>query len=385
LHSFLDSSLPDLAAAASPCELAQQPLSFPLTRAGSVAVHPSGSRAEGLQHQESPAASPAECSENGNQFGRMQAWAADSGCSRNGIPGQMCQNSPKAFTSSEGVGHRVAMGSRSDKKFSVRSNGRSAVRRSSSPACCSDKAQGQMQAVPAADTQSDRRSRSNSSQPACRGAVHGASLPHVGVAAVQQNNVVAVGTNIASASLSAREGQKAASQKQLADARQTAGRMQASSNRQLANGGQAGKGTKGSSDRRKSLMKALARTTPTRAPTIPTNLARSEPSVQPPSTGITYSVLPTTSSTATEAMEPAQAVRVLQPLPGCTNQPARCDSVPELLSRNTRPQHAIGGKMHVAQVQPAEQVVCVPECVVLVPAFGMKAVKRSLLVHPEFC
>ena len=396
MHSFLDSSLPDLAAAASPCELAQQPLSFPLTRAGSVAVHPSGSRAEGLQHQESPAASPAECSENGNQFGRMQAWAADSGCSRNGIPGQMCQNSPKAFTSSEGVGHRVAMGSRSDKKFSVRSNGRSAVRRSSSPACCSDKAQGQMQAVPAADTQSDRRSRSNSSQPACRGAVHGASLPHVGVAAVQQNNVVAVGTNIASASLSAREGQKAAGQKQLADARQTAGSVQATTNRQLANEGQAGKGSKGSSDRRKSLMKALARTTPTRAPIIHTNLAHSEPcgvttllpgSVQLPSTGITYPVLPTTSprAAATVAMEPAQAVRVLQPLPGCTNQPARCDSVPELFSQNAWPQHVVGSKMVVAQAQPAEQVLFGPASVDPVPAVRIKAVKRSLLVHPEFC
>jgi len=387
LHSFLDSSLPDLAAAASPCELAQQPLPLPLTGVDNVAVQPSGSRAEGLQDQESPAAPPAECSENSSPFGQMQARAADSGCSRNGIPGQMCQNSPEAFTSSEDVEHRVAMGSRSDRHFSVRSNSRSAVKRSGSPACCRDTGQGQLQAFPATDTHSDRRSGRSKSQLACRGAVHGASLPHVGVASVQQSSAVASVTNIARASLAAREGQNSASQKQLADARQTAGSMQAANDRQLANGGQAGKGSKGSSDRRKTLMKALARTTPTRAPTLPTNLGRSEPSVQPPSTGITYSVLPTTSSTsaATTAMEPAQAVRVLQPLPGCTNQPARCNPVPELLSQNTRPQHAVGGKMVAAQAQPADQVVFVQGSVVPVPAFEIKAVKRSLLVHPEFC
>jgi len=84
-------------------------------------------------------------------------------------------------------------------------------------------------------------------------------------------------------------------------------------------------------------------------------------------------------------MEPAQAVRVLQPLPGCTNQPARCNPVPELLSQNTRPQHAVGGKMVAAQAQPADQVVFVQGSVVPVPAFEIKAVKRSLLVHPEFC
>ncbi|KAA6428529.1 MAG: hypothetical protein FRX49_01405 [Trebouxia sp. A1-2] len=135
--------------------------------------------------------------------------------------------------------------------------------------------------------------------------------------------------------------------------------LQASSNRQLVSRGQAGKGSKGSSDKRKSLMKALARTTPTRAPTIPANQAQSEPAAQPPSTGITYSVLPATSPTAaaTVAMEPAQAVRVLQPLPGCTNQPARCCPVPELHSQDTRLQHALGSKMVAAQAQPAEQVI----------------------------
>lgn len=385
LHSFLDSSIPDLAAPASPCKLSQQPLPFPLTRAESVAVHLSGSRAEGLQDIESPAASLAECSENGNRFGQMQARAADNGCSRNGIPEEMRQNSPQAYTYTEGVGHWVAMGSRSDTHFSVR---RSAVKRSSSPACCSDTGQGQLQAVPAAETQCDRRNRSSSSQPACRGAVHGALPPDVGVAAVQQSSAAAVGTNIARPSLAARDGQKAASQKQqLADARQSAGRMQAASNRQLGNEGQAGKGPKGSSDRRKSLMKTLARTTPTRAPSLPTNLVRSESSVQPPSTGITYSVLPATSSTpaAATAMKPAQAVRVLQPLPGCTNQPARCFTLPELLSPNTRPQHASGSKMVATQAQPAEQVVYMPASVVPVPAVEIKAVKRSLLVHPEFC
>jgi len=393
LHSFLDSSIPDLAAAAGPCELAQH---FPLTRAENVAVHLSGSRAEGLQDQESPAASATECSENGNPLGRMQARAADSGCSRNGITGQMCQNSSNGFTSGEGIGHRVAMGSMSDRQFSIRSNSRSAVKRSSSPACCSDTGQNQLQATTAADTQSDRRNRCSKSQPAFRGAVSGASLPDVGAAAVQQNNAAAVSTNIARASLAAREGQKAAGQKQLADARQTAGSVQATTNRQLANEGQAGKGSKGSSDRRKSLMKALARTTPTRAPIIHTNLAHSEPcgvttllpgSVQLPSTGITYPVLPTTSprAAATVAMEPAQAVRVLQPLPGCTNQPARCDSVPELFSQNAWPQHVVGSKMVVAQAQPAEQVLFGPASVDPVPAVRIKAVKRSLLVHPEFC
>ena len=387
LQSFLDSSLPDLAAAASPCELAQQPLPLTLTGVDNVAVQPSGSRAEGLQDQESPAAPPAECSENSSPFGQMQARAADSGCSRNGIPGQMCQNSPEAFTSSEDVEHRVAMGSRSDRHFSVRSNSRSAVKRSGSPACCGDTGQSQLQTVPAAETQSDRRNRSSSSQPACRGAVHGVSPPHVGIAAVQQSSAAAVGTNIAWASLAAREGQKAASQKQqLADAWQTAGSVQATSNRQLINEGQAGEGSKGSSDRRKSLMKALARTTPTRAPILPTNLAWSEPSVQPPSTGITYSALPTASPTAaTVAMEPARAARVLQLLPGCTNQSARCFTLPELLNQNTRPQHAVGGKMVAAQAQPADQVVFVQGSVVPAPAVEIKAVKRSLLVHPEFC
>ena len=314
----------------------------------------------------------------------MQARAADNGCSRDGVPGQMCQNSPEASNFSEGDGHPGTMGSRSDRQFSIRSHSRSAVKRSRSPAWCSDTGQGQLQTLPAVETQSDRRNRSSSSQPACRGAVHGASLPHIGIVADQQNNAVAVDTIIARVSLAAREGQKAASQNQLADARQIAGSMQATSNRQLVNGGQAGKGPKNSSGRRKSLMKALARTTPTRAPTIPANLAWSEPSVQPPSTGLSYSVLPATSS-ATVAMEPAQAVRVLQPLPGCINQPARCDSVPELLGRNTRPQHAIVGKMVAAQAQPAEQVVCVPPSVLPVPALGIKAVKRSLLAHPEFC
>ena len=388
MHSFLDSSSPDLAAAASPCALAQQPL-FPLTRAESAAVHISGCMAEGLQEQESSAASHAECSENSNPFGRMQARAADNGCTRNDIPGQMCQDSPKASASSEGFGHQVVMGSRSDMQFSVRSNSRSAVERSSSPACCSDTGAGQPQAIPAAGPQSDRGSRCSRSQLACRGAVSGASLPHIGAAAVQQKDAVAVGTNMARASLAARKGQKAASAKQLADARQTAGSMQASSNRQLVSRGQAGKGSKGSSDKRKSLMKALARTTPTRAPTIPANQAQSEPAAQPPSTGITYSVLPATSPTAaaTVAMEPAQAVRVLQPLPGCTNQPARCCPVPELHSQDTRLQHALGSKMVAAQAQPAEQVVCVPASfsIVSVPALGIKAVKRSLLVHPEFC
>ncbi len=386
LHSFLDSSLPDLAAAASPCELSQQPFSFPLTRAQSIAVHPSGSKAEGLQDQMSSAASPAGCSENSDPLGRMQARAADSGCSRNGIPGQMCQNSPQAFTSSEGAGHGAAMRSRSDRQFSVRSNSRSAVKRSSSPACCSDTGQSQLQAVPATGTQSDRRNGRSKRQPASRGAVDGASLLHVGVAAVQQSSAAAVG-NIAKASPAAREGHKAANQKSLADARQIAGSVQAASNRQLISKGQGGKGPKGSSDRRKSMVKALARTTPTRAPTIPTNLARSGPSVQPLSTGITYSVLPATSSTsaAAVAMEPAQAVRVLQPLPGCTNQLARCCPVPELLSQNIRPQHAVGGKMAAAQAQPAEQAVCVPESVVPAPVVEIKAVKRSLLAHPEFC
>ncbi|KAL0020042.1 hypothetical protein WJX77_006966 [Trebouxia sp. C0004] len=387
VHSFLDSSLPGLAAAANPCDLAQQPLSFLfcslLARAGSVAVHHLGSKTEGLQDQESPAVSLAEGSE---KAGRMQARAAYSGCSRTGIPGQMCQNSTKAFTSIEVVGHRVAMGSKSDRQFSVRSrsSSRSAVRRSSSPACCSDTGQ---QAIPAADTQSDRRNRCSKSQPACRGAVSGASLPHGGAAAVHQNNAAAVGTNNARASLAARDGQKAVSHKQVATARQTARSTLTTSNRQLGSEGQAGKGLKGSNARRKSLMKALARTTPTRAPTIPTNLARSEPSVQPPSTGITSSVLPATSQTAaaTVAMDPAQAVRVLQPLPDCTNQPTWCDPMTELLSQKAWPQHAIGSNMLVAQAQPPEQVVCVPESVAPVPAVGIKAVKRSLLVHPEFC
>ena len=334
------------------------------------------------QAQQQAVASLVVCPKQSHADGGAQTGLADIGHSNSGARAEPHRDSLKA--SGEFRSQLVA-DLKSHKQHCAPDTAKPAADVSSNPALHDDMYQSQLQCDYAA-------TKSGSSQAVCTESVWSDIQHSISSLGAKQSTVAGV-VDIPRHSLLAVHGQVSASQKHLAIVRQPTGGMKGTADRQVTGARQAGTNSKGSSDQRKSQMRALARTMPTRAPVILTDLASAEPRT---SSMLASGMLqlpampPHVTGSALLAASPAasaQDTRVLQPLPGCSNQHVRLGMIHDLpFSKGFQPRHSDSGEMpQGAHCTRRDQSTLHDSVTVSVSPAEIRAVKRSLLVHPGFC
>ena len=334
------------------------------------------------QAQQQAVASLVVCPKHSHDVGGTQTVLADIGHNNSGIGAQPHRDSLKA---SGEFGSQLNADLKSPRQHCAPNTAKLAADTCSSPALHDDIHQSQLQCDYAA-------TKSGSSQAVCTESVWSDIQHSISSLGAKQSTVAGV-VDIPRHSLLAVHGQVSTSQKHLAIARQPTAGMRGTADRQVTGARQAGPKSKGSSDQRKSQMRALARTIPTRAPVILTDLTSAEAHTSSmPASGMLQlpAVPPHVTSSALLAASPAasaQDTRVLQPLPGCSNQHVRLSMIHDLpLSKGFQPKLCDNGEMPQGAHSTRHDRSTLHESVtVSVSHAEIRAVKRSLLVHPEFC